>query len=223
MNKFFTKRNIFAVCLALVVLLCVVLSVFVAVFCTPSQFSQTYYGQLTAMVEKLENVQGKKIVIIGTSSVAFGINSALLQQLLLDAGEQYTVCNFGLYGALGVKLMMQLALPYVKQGDVVLFSPEIDSQVLSLYFSAQHTWRAFDGNFRLLKNLDEQQQKYMAGGVVDFLQEKFSAQQHGGLSVEGVYAKSSFDSNGDLTQFARPHNIMTNGVDSNNPVDFSTQ
>lgn len=74
----------------------------------PAQFSNTYYGELSIMYTRLKNTEGKKIVVIGNSAVAFGVDSALLEEELNKNGYEYTVCNFGLYGALGTKLILVL-------------------------------------------------------------------------------------------------------------------
>ncbi|MCD8308531.1 MAG: hypothetical protein LUD19_01655 [Clostridia bacterium] len=62
------------------------LVVFVTGAALPAQYSETYYGELTQMYSRLKNAEGKKIVIIGNSSVAFGVDSALMEELLADAG-----------------------------------------------------------------------------------------------------------------------------------------
>ena len=67
----------------------------------PEYYGESYYAELPAMVEKLKTTQGPKIVLVGGSNVAFGVDSALMEDLLSQAGESYTVCNFGLYAAVG--------------------------------------------------------------------------------------------------------------------------
>ena len=47
-------------------------------------YEDTYYGQLPAMANKAYQAEGKKLLVIGTSSVAFGLDSALLQDLLQE-------------------------------------------------------------------------------------------------------------------------------------------
>ena len=75
----------------------------------PKQYTQTYYGALSVLYSQLKETDSKKIVIIGNSNVAFGVDSALAEELLKDAGIDYSVRNFGLYGALGTKMMCELA------------------------------------------------------------------------------------------------------------------
>ena len=61
------------------------------------------------------------IVLLGGSSVAFGYNSPMLSE---DLGMP--VINAGLNAGVGLKLMVEESFPYLKKGDVLVFSPEYD-------------------------------------------------------------------------------------------------
>lgn len=196
----------------------------VVLFALPSPFSATYYAELSPLYQKLKNTEKSKIVVLGNSSVAFGLNSALLREELNRAGEDYEVCNFGLYGSLGTKAMMDLALNTLKSGDVVLLAPELYSQAVSLYFSGEEMWYSADCDHALFNDLPEADRQEMIGSIARFNSQKFSYLSKGTTADSGtVYARSSFDDNGDLTQVDRPCNKMTAGVDKNNPIslDFS--
>ena len=91
---------------------------------SPSAYNKSYYGAFLPLYNKLKKEQGKKIVVLGTSSVAFGLNEPLLEEELAHAGLDYHVVSYGLYGAIGTRLMMETALPYIHEGDIVLLCPE---------------------------------------------------------------------------------------------------
>ena len=46
-----------------------------------------------------------------------------MQHLLAEGGQEYAVCNFGLYGTMGVKVMLDLAEDAIGEGDIVVFAP----------------------------------------------------------------------------------------------------
>ena len=117
------KRTVFAIVIFLVALLSIPVTFIIIGFATPSQYALTYYGELGKMYENLRLTSGRKIVIIGTSSVAFGVDSALMSEELSAAGADYEVVNFGLYGALGTKVMLDLSEQYIGEGDIVVFAP----------------------------------------------------------------------------------------------------
>ena len=143
------------------VLLCLIFP-FIAVvsigFFTPSQFDKTFLGELSEKVDRLYSTQGEKIVVIGGSSVPFGVNSALMEEAL---GRP--VINFGLYATLGTKLMLDLSLGALGKGDVVVIAPETDAQTYSLFFDPEAAWQAADSDFSLLLKMSSADFPSMSG------------------------------------------------------------
>lgn len=197
------------------------LCVFFVGICLPSQYSHTYYGELAKLYDKLKNTEGKKIVVLGNSNVAFGVDSALAEKLLKEAGLDYAVCNFGLYGALGTKMMCELAGSQIDGGDIVIFTPELVPQSLSAYFSAEEAWRALDGDMEMYCNFSSETKHSLIGAYFGYVSKKLSLYRSGEAAQgSGIYAKSSFDGNCDLKNYPRPYNIMPGGSDTNNPIVF---
>ena len=185
----------------------------------PEQYSQTYYAQLPAMVQRLTETDGKKIVIIGNSAIPFGVDSALCEQLLQDSGEDYAVCNFGLYGLLGTKMMLDLSKDALQAGDIVIFAPELTEHTLSLYFSAQEAWYALEGNMQLFWRFPAAERGSLLGAFPSFAAEKLRRYRTGEPGApSGVYARESFDAHGDLTTADREYNTMPDGIDENNLI-----
>lgn len=212
---------IFCCVFVFIVIIAPFLSVFLTGILLPAQYSQTYYGELAPMYARLKNTQGKKIIILGNSNVAFGVDSALAERLLKEAGEDYSVCNFGLYGALGTKMMCELAENCIKKDDIVIFTPELNAQSLSTYFSAEEAWYALDSDMAMFGSLSNQSKSSLAGSYFSYTAKKLKL-HNGGKPAEasGIYAKASFDDNCDLKNCERPNNIMPNGADMNNPVEL---
>lgn len=217
------KRKIITALLIILLVAAIPLSLISFTLSSAPVYGDTYYGALSIMYDRLKETKGQKIVVIGTSSVAFGVNSALAERELKGAGLDYEVCNFGLYGALGTKLMLDLSLPYIDEGDIVIFSPETGSQTLSLYFSAKETWRAIDVDFSIFNGVHGQNKQSLVGNFPAYAADKYKyttgAEEM--PSGSGVYAFSSFDSRGDLVNYARENNVMLEGIDSNNSIILS--
>lgn len=190
-------------------------------FLSPSQFYLTYYAELADMYSKLRGAEGKKIVVIGTSSVAFGVDSALIEEQLRAAGADYEVCNFGLYGALGTKVMLDLSRDSIGEGDIVIFAPELSEQTLSLYFSASEMWRAADCDYSLFFGIAKENLSAMTGNFTSYVAEKTACVRSGSpASPSGVYAHSSFDGNCDMKNAERGYNIMLGGYDVTNMLEL---
>ena len=219
-----SERTGTAVRIALVLLTVMIpfISLLSAGIFLPPQYGETYYRELPDMVSRLEKTEGKKIVIIGNSSVAFGINSALCEELLRDGGEDYSVCNFGLYGAIGTKVMLDLSKDRLNEGDIVVFAPELTAQTLSLYFSGLETWYAIDGRMDLFWRFPGDDRKALAGNYAEYVSRKYKLYRSGQpAEPSGIYAYGSFDGHGDMPAGSREYNTMPDGVDENNPIVLS--
>ena len=188
------------------------------VFALPSQYDKTFLGALRDKYERLTSLEEPKIVIIGGSSAAFGLDSAVI--------EEHTgmpVVNFGLYASLGTKAMMDLARDHIGEGDIVILAPEMDPQTLSLYFNAESMWQALDGAYGMLPRLDFDDMGSMVGGIWDFAAAKFAFWQEGSApDPSGVYNRANLNGYGDIT-YERPYNVMAKGYDPNTVIRLTPE
>ena len=180
-------------------------------------FQKTFYGAFLPKYDRLRSCQKKKVVVLGTSSVAFGIDSLLLEEELAHANFDYDVVGYGLYGALGTRLMMETALPFLQEGDIAVLSPELFPQTLSNYFSVIETYRAIEKDTRIFNSLSSDERTKMILGVPSYLSERHKYEEP--IESIGVYSASSFNARGDMT-FERSANIMPYYFDVNTPLSF---
>ena len=183
---------------------------------TEPQFDDTFVGALDEKFERLTTLEGEKIVVVGGSSVAFGLDSARL--------ESYTgmpVVNFGLYASLGTKLMLDLSLVGIGDGDVVVIAPEINAETLSLYFGADTAWRAIEGDFSMLKYIDIQNMPAMLGALYPYASAKLERMLNGKrVPHDGeIYLSKYFNEYGDFAM-SREENIMDGYRDPNTPIEL---
>jgi len=79
---------------------------------------------LAAVLEKdrlIRTTPSPKIVLVGGSNLAFGIDSRMIQDSI-----GLNVVNMGLYAKLGLRYMLAQVKPYIGRGDVVVVVPEYD-------------------------------------------------------------------------------------------------
>jgi hypothetical protein len=77
---------------------------------------------LASVIDKealLANTSSPKIILIGGSNVAFGLDSTALKE---ETG--LPVVNIGIQGGLGLHYILNLAKPYIHEGDILVISPE---------------------------------------------------------------------------------------------------
>ena len=221
-NKRVSLTKIFFVILLAFFLLAIIPSGLLFVgYSFANPFSETYYAELPRMYQKLKNSSKKKIVILGTSSVAFGIHSKLLEEELNYAGLDYDVVNFGLYGAIGTRAMMELSIHHIHQDDIVIFEPEWSDLTFSTRFSTLDFYRACADDFTLISMLSSDSKHDLSLDFYKFSGEKFSyLVKHEKVSPSGVYALSSFDDNQDMTNAERNNNQMSGYYDPNTLIDL---
>jgi hypothetical protein len=93
-------------------------------------FDTYYYAGLIDKHALIATARSPKIVFIGGSNLAFGLDSAEVEQRLCRP-----VVNMGLHAGLGLRLPLNEVRDYIQPGDVVVISPEY-----------QLFWGLFDGD-----------------------------------------------------------------------------
>ncbi len=174
-------------------------------FAIPDQFEKTFLGEFDNKVERLYETEGEKIIILGGSSVAFGVDAELLSETL---GKP--VINFGLYATLGTKTMLDFSRDAIGEGDIIVIAPEHNAQTWSLYFNAESMWQAVDGDFSLLRYIDSEDIPAMLGGFWRFASSKVRyAMKDEPLDPDGIYNAASFDEYGFIRyRRDKDYNIM---------------
>lgn len=201
------------------VLLCILLLPLGALFAgeaLPEVYGESYYAQLAPMVRGLKEAEGKKLVLVGGSNIAFGIDV----NQLAEAFPEYTVCPMGLYAAVGTGVMLRLSQPYLKEGDIVVLAIEPSDETFSSYFGAKAFWKCAEEDKSLLLCLDGKGLSAMVGAHTGYLQERYEIVRTGAYPRgEGVYTKAAFDEDCSMI-YPREGNIMNVGFDTGTPVDF---
>lgn len=79
------------------------------------QYEEGYNASLLDKENRLMSIKEPKIILVGNSNVALGVNSQRLEE---EVGMP--VVNMGLHGALGNRMLERIALPGIKKGDLVI-------------------------------------------------------------------------------------------------------
>lgn len=216
-----TKRKspltrVIAVVLTAILLLLPLLHILVLFL--PPVYATSFVGALDEKLERLSGIEEEKIVFVGGSSVAFGLDSALI--------ESYTgmpVVNLGLYAALGTKVMLDLSLPHIKEGDIVVLAPELDKETLSMYFSGGTTLRALDGSFfPYALDIPLENWGALLGSSWEYAAEKLGYLTSEAPTYNDIYKSESFNKYGDIKKGLRPESTMVrNYYDPNKLVSFT--
>ena len=107
----------------------------------PACYQDSYYAQLPELYRRLADSQGNRLILVGGSNVAFGVDVDFLEHMLARYGYEYTVCPLGLYAAVGTSAMLELSRGQLREGDIVVLAVEPAEETLSTYFGASAFWK----------------------------------------------------------------------------------
>lgn len=215
------KRRITAMMMVLCLLLLLPAALLCAELTMPKLYGDAYYAELPEMLHRLQQAEGKRVILIGGSSVAFGTDTALLEQTLNACGYDYTVCPMGLYAAVGTSAMLDLTEPELRAGDLVVLALEPTSETMSEYFGATAYWKCAESEPGMLFRLSSSRRAALVGSYPGYLQERWAIRLSGDYpSAEGVYARASFDDRCNMT-YDRAGNTMLLGYDYAEPIDLA--
>ncbi|MDB4724301.1 hypothetical protein OAF71_00760 [bacterium] len=97
---------------------------FLLVICrmgNPEISHTSYYHAMYDKLDYLESLQGNRLIMVGGSSVAFGVDSKKVARNL-----NWKPVNFGLHAATGLDFYLSLLRRNVRAGDLVLLLPEYE-------------------------------------------------------------------------------------------------
>jgi len=206
------------IALFLAVLLILPVTALLVIF-TPDVYGETFLGALSPKLERLKNTEGERLIVVGGSSVAFGLDSKLLHEY-----TGYEVVNFGLYATLGTRIMLDLSADYIKEGDIVILAPELDSQTLSMYYNAEAVWQAAGSDLSILKGVDFDNYSETIAQIPEYLSNSLSRffRKSGSISPEGIYRSDSFNEYGDIS-YPRDYNVMAANYDVNQIISLTPE
>ena len=181
--KFFLKLLLFA---------CMVIAYLYHIM---PQYEGNYVASLVDKVERLESIEEPKIVLLGNSNLTFGIQSDLIES---EIGMP--VVNMGLHGGLGNAFHERMAGYNVTAGDIYILchSSFADDGSIS---DTTLAWVTLENHSKLWKLVHLSEMYSMLKGYPAYLKSciaLYNKNSNGIYDPGGVYARSAFNSYGDI-------------------------
>lgn len=158
------------------------------------QYENGYNASLIDKVERLESIDEPKIVLLGHSSLAFGIDSERIEEAF-----GMPVVNMGLHGGNGNAFHEEMAKYNVEQGDIYIIchSDYDDDNVIQ---DAMTAWSSIENHLNLWKILRVNDIGTMAKAFPIYLKHclGYHSAGTGNQDPGGLYARSAFNEYGDV-------------------------
>lgn len=178
MKKFLLNISFFAFIIALIFIIPVFLL---------ERNDNHYFTMLSKKRTAFESIEGSRVLFIGDSNLAFGLDSKTISDSL-----RKPVINAGLHGGIGLHYMLQEYEDLVKSGDVVVLAPVYDQ-----YYNGQGEYLTlpvalFYNNWHGISKLTFEQWKVFFSGYMQIIK-----QRNPNFSNEATYRASYFNEYGD--------------------------
>ncbi len=137
-------------------------------------FSGTYYDTFPDKIDYLDMIKDqKKIVLFSGSSTLYGYDSRLIEEAYPD----YAVSNMGVFAYVNIKPQLDVITHFMKEGDILLSSPEFDNHCLENQFGTNNEfeWNLFaffESNYDLLDYIDVSSYPSFFSSLSTFLNER---------------------------------------------------
>jgi hypothetical protein len=104
-----------------IALLCAAAVLLALIVSPPQPDNLVVLAELHRKQERLAQCSSPKVILIGGSNLAFGVDSGLLQKAL-----HRPVVNMGIHAGLGLRYMLAQCKPFIQEGDFIIVSPEYE-------------------------------------------------------------------------------------------------
>ena len=125
-----------------------------------------------------------RLVIIGGSSVNYGVSSAYLEALLND---EYDVINYGTIRTTCQRLYVEALASQLGEGDILIYAPE-SSSAYTMGSGKLDTFKIFrdtEGVYNLYRYVDIANYSDYFKGITNFNSERFNSMLSGGSDYDG--------------------------------------
>lgn len=160
-----------------------------------------------------------RMVFVGGSNLSFGLVSQTIKDSL-----NINPVNTSIHASLGLKYMMENITPYVKNGDIIIISPEYEQFYDGYAWGKEELLRTvIDVSPDKIKDLKIKQISSILPFVPKYAISKFMPSEYFSENTEkGYYLRSSFNKYGDVEEHWNESSKMVEPFSSSNsPIDVN--
>lgn len=168
---------------------------YVAVMVIPVKFDKMYQYAINAKYDHMVKISSPKIIVVGGSATAFGINEALLADII-----HRPVANLGLHAVLGPKFVTNMAMANAGKDDIIVLAYEYIMWTGTIRTDPALATSAMDGAIGLYRFIPMDSGEGVAKYMPIFILKKIDTflVEQPSLSPIGLYSSSSFNDDGKM-------------------------
>ena len=163
-------------------------------FIVGGQYEYNYMASVADKLDRLKSINEPKIILVGNSNLAFGINSQTIEQEL-----GMPVVNLGIHGGLGNAFYERLAKENINEGDIVVVCHE-DYWDTGEIPDPSLAWIAYDYNSEILPLITEDNFFNILLAYPKYIKSSLFlwASGRGNVDGGGSYSRTAFNEYGDV-------------------------
>ena len=167
-------------------------------FWVGNQHLGNYQASLVDKLERLQSIEGPKIILVGNSNLSFGMDSPQL-----EAALGMPVVNMGLHGGLGNAFHEEMARLWASEGDLVILCHTSFSDDDTITESAL-AWITIEKHPSLWPLIRGKDLLSMARAYPDYFKDslvsKLTGEPDNFASDATCYSRTAFNEYGDITR-----------------------
>ena len=157
------------------------------------QYEYGYDASLIDKVNRLESISSPKIVLLGNSNVAFGMNSKTIEEAM-----GMPVVNMGHHGGNGNAFHEEMAKLNVVEGDIYVLCHNdfVNNDIID----PMVTWTSIENHFKLWRLIPQKDIGLMVKTFPTYLKKSLQlySSNAGNQHTVGVYSRDAFNKYGDI-------------------------
>lgn len=176
----------------------------------PAMFRGSLMGSVEIKLQKLQQTEGNRIILVGGSSVPYAIECETL-----SAAAGMPCISMGATAYLGIEYYLALIDDELREGDIVLLAPEFSMLQNAVSYST--TWSAVENSTALLKRLPLSYLPHMVTSFYQYARSKMDLYRQKGAPTQTAleqYTNFGFGEWGDIT--TPRTSVLESGYDKNN-------
>lgn len=191
MNKDMKKFALQLLILILIVLSLIVIGLIIITQLQVEKYRTSYQYVINRKYEHLVNTNEPKVILIGGSNLAFGIDEGVIEERI-----GIPVVNLGLHAGFGIRFNTEISKANINEGDIIVLAYEYSILNDLSYFTPELVVSGIDNNIEMYKYVPNEYWTRIIKYIPTYILKKIDAIDE--KKITEIYNTKSFDEDGNM-------------------------